>query len=147
MQQKAGRRRNAATQALEQANQEAIELQRTLLKSFGGERLRQTLNWALSSGGDDDVSQYTSKLSQMELRLFEQGTSAVSALEQWRLYGNRLLVVGSNTKPKAQNNNNHNSNNNMATGTPGPQQQGRPVTPPTAGGEPHNARQAKRQRV
>jgi hypothetical protein len=130
-----GRRRNAATQALEQANQEALDLQQTLLKSYGGERLRQTLNWALSSGGDDDVSQYTSKLSRMELRLFEEGTSAVSALERWRMYGNRLLVVGNGGKPRAT---------SMATPGPGASDR-RAVTPPMM--EQQGNRQAKRQRV
>ena len=82
-------RRNAHTRALEQASAEAQELRRTLVTSFAGERLRRTFDWALSSGGDDDVSYYLSRLTEMEQRLFRQGAAAVSAHEDWIMFGNR----------------------------------------------------------
>jgi hypothetical protein len=52
--------RTAHTQALERVSGEATELRRTLLKTYAGVRLRKVLNWALSSGGDADVSSYLS---------------------------------------------------------------------------------------
>lgn len=82
-------RRSAHTRALEQASAEAQELRRTLVTSFAGERLRRTFDWALSSGGDDDVSHYLSRLTEMEQRLFRKGAEAVSAHEDWMTFGNR----------------------------------------------------------
>ena len=89
-------RRANHTQALETVLKDALELKRTLLKTFAGERLRQTLDWALSSGGDDDVSHYTSKLTEMEQRLFERAASAVAAQHHWKIFGNRRLIVAGN---------------------------------------------------
>ena len=82
-------RRTAHTKALEQVSAEAQALRRTLLTTFAGERLRRTFDWALSSGGDDDVSHYLSKLTEMEQRLFYRGSSAVAAQEEWMMFGNR----------------------------------------------------------
>lgn len=84
-------RRTAHTRALEQVSEDASELKRTLLKTFAGQRLRRTFDWALSTGGDDDVSSYLSKLTEMEQRLFHRGSAAVAAKEQWILFGNRRL--------------------------------------------------------
>jgi hypothetical protein len=107
-------RRNAHTRALEQVSAEAQELRRTLVTSFAGERLRRTFDWALSSGGDDDVSHYLSRLTEMEQRLFYRGSSAVSAHQEWMMFGNRQWFAGS--KPNA-------------TATPGPSGNARAVTP------------------
>jgi hypothetical protein len=128
-------RRTAHTQALEQVNQEAVELKRTLLKTYTGERLRRTLDWALSSGGDDDVSHYTSKLTEMEQRLFDKGASAVAAQQHWKLFGNRRLVVGT---PKT-----NNAANTATTTTMDASDKIRPVTPGT---EHETQRDNKRQR-
>lgn len=86
-------RRSAHTRALEQASAEAQELRRTLVTSFAGERLRRTFDWALSSGGDDDVSYYLSRLTEMEQRLFRKGAEAVSAHEDWMMFGNRQWLL------------------------------------------------------
>lgn len=87
-------RRMKHTQALEQVSREARSLRQTLLKTYGGERLRRTFDWALSSGGDDDVSNYLSHLTEMEQDLFHCGSSAVVAHQQWTLFGNRHLLAG-----------------------------------------------------
>lgn len=107
-------RRNAHTRALEQVSAEAQELRRTLLTSFAGERLRRTFDWALSSGGDDDVSHYLSRLTEMEQRLFYRGALAVSAHEEWMMFGNRQWL----------------SNKAKSISTPGPSVTARAVTPP-----------------
>ena len=91
-------KRTAHTRALEQASEDAKELKLTLLKTFSGERLRRTFDWSLSTGGDDDVSHYLSKLTEMEQRLFYKGSSAVAAKEQWALFGNRRLLAGMQRK-------------------------------------------------
>jgi hypothetical protein len=88
-------RRLAHTQALEQASEEARDLKRTLIKMYSGERLRKVFDWSQSSGGgDDDVSGYLSKLTEMEQRLFYTGSTTVAALEDWKLFGNRRLLCG-----------------------------------------------------
>lgn len=85
-------RRTAHTRALEQVSEDATELKRTLLKTFAGERLRQMFNWALSTGGDDDVSKFLAKLTEMEKRLFHTGATAVANKEHWTVFGSRRLV-------------------------------------------------------
>jgi hypothetical protein len=92
-------RRNARRQALakhlKHVSEEARDLRRTLLKTYAGERLRKVFDWALSSGvGDDDVSKYLSTLTVMEQRLYYTGASAVVALEEWKQFGNRRLLMG-----------------------------------------------------
>jgi hypothetical protein len=107
-------KRTAHTRALEQVSEDASELKRTLLKTFAGQRLRRTFDWALSTGGDDDVSGYLSKLTEMEQRLFHRGSTAVAAKEQWTLFGNRRLWA-------------NNKRSMTATTTAGPTS--RPVSP------------------
>jgi hypothetical protein len=126
-------RRTAHTQALERVSEEATELRRTLLKTYAGERLRKALNWALSSGGDDDVSSYLSLLTEMEQRLFHQGAAAQAAYEQWKLFGNRRLIAGVSQQPQKQ----------KMTATPVQGGVSRAVTP-GAGDEEHRE---KRRRV
>ena len=94
-------RQAAHTLALEQVSEEAQELRRILLKSYAGDRLRRTFDWALSSGGDDDVSSYLSKLTEMEQRLFLEGASAIQKFDEWSLFGNRRLISwnGGNNNP------------------------------------------------
>ena len=95
-------RRQAHAQYLKLISEEARALRRTLLKTYAGERLRQNFDWALSSGvGDDDVSHYLAKLTVMEQRLYYTGASAAVALEEWKMFGNRRLLMG---RPKVQNN-------------------------------------------
>ena len=86
-------RRTSHTQALEKVMEEAGELRKTLLKTYAGQRLRQTLDWALSSGGDD-VSLYTSRLTELEKRLFDQAAFAIASQQRWRLLGNRRTPIG-----------------------------------------------------
>lgn len=54
--------------------------------------MRHTLDWALSSVGED-VSSYTDKLTEMERRLFQRGAMAASNHSRWKLNGNRRLVI------------------------------------------------------
>ncbi|OEU16706.1 hypothetical protein FRACYDRAFT_149910, partial [Fragilariopsis cylindrus CCMP1102] len=90
------------TQALKQVSEEARSLRRTLLQTYAGERLRKVFDWSQSSGGgkesggsggdyEDDVSGYLNQLTEMEQRLYYAGSSAVTDLEEWKLYGNRRL--------------------------------------------------------
>ena len=83
------------TQALQQVSEEALALRKTLLKLYAGSRLRKNFDWSQSSGGnDDDVSSYLIKLTEMEQRLYYTGSYAVSSLEEWKLIGNRRLMMG-----------------------------------------------------
>jgi hypothetical protein len=61
-------------------------------QAYTGDRLGHTLDWALSSVGDD-VTSYTCKLTEMERRLFSRGAKAISNLTRWRLHGNKRCVV------------------------------------------------------
>lgn len=83
------RRTTAAVQKLEL---EAAELRRTLLMTYTGERLRKTLDWSMSSVGDD-VTAYTKRLTEMELKLFVAGASATAAHLEWKTFGSRKVHV------------------------------------------------------
>jgi hypothetical protein len=97
-------RRQALAQHLKQVSEEAQDLRRTLLKTYAGERLRKVFDWSLSSGvGDDDVSMYLSTLTVMEQRLYYTGLSAAVALEEWKQFGNRRLLMGLNRTNIADN--------------------------------------------
>lgn len=96
-------RRAAHAQYLKQVSEEARDLRRTLLKTYAGERLRKVFDWSLSSGtGEDDVSQYLSKLTVMEQRLYYTGAAAAVALEEWKIFGNRRLLMGPTRNNAAQ---------------------------------------------
>ncbi|GAX14594.1 hypothetical protein FisN_6Lh374 [Fistulifera solaris] len=91
---KAWRRSGDSDQRLlELIKRESAQLRRTLLSAYTGQRLSQTLNWALSSVGDD-VTEYTKGLTELERRLFLLGATSASSHEAWKVYGNgRLLPV------------------------------------------------------
>jgi len=89
-------------QALRQVSEEALALRRTLLQIYAGERLRRVFDWSQSGAGgtgsgdsDDDVSGYLNQLSEMEQRLYYVGSSAAADLEEWKIFGNRHLWMGS----------------------------------------------------
>lgn len=70
----------------------------TFPQAYTGQRLSQTLNWALSSVGDD-VTEYTKGLTELERRLFLSGGTAASNHEAWKVYGNgRLLPMTEHKK-------------------------------------------------
>ena len=77
---------------LELLAKEAQYLRGTLLKTFTGERLRETLDWSLSSVGDD-VTSYTSQLTEMERRLFQCGAVAATAHLRWKVFGKRRWLL------------------------------------------------------
>jgi hypothetical protein len=79
--------------------QEASALRQTLLLTYTGDRLRHTLDWALSSVGDD-VSRYTSRLTEMEKNLFRLGTRAATNHVRWKMLGSRR-VLPPTTRPMA----------------------------------------------
>ena len=111
-------RRNAHTAAMAHVSNEAAELRRTLLvvryhctpscshvfcttcshpclftqQTFTGERLRRTLDWSLSSVGDD-VTSFTKRLTEMEMNLFRCGAAAAAAHAQWKTFGTRRILV------------------------------------------------------
>lgn len=57
-------------------------------QTYTGARLRQTLDWALSSVGDD-VTAYVAKLTDMEQRLYRQAAVAAANHHTWKLYANQ----------------------------------------------------------
>ena len=61
-------------------------------QAYTGDRLRNTLDWSLSSV-NEDVSAYTNKLSEMERRLFGCGAASSSNHFRWKLNGNRRLTL------------------------------------------------------
>ena len=85
-------RRSSATgtrqrlESLAHLQRQAGQLQRTLVTTYSGLRLSQTLNWALSSVGDD-VAQFTAQLTAMEKRLFRAGATAAAHHAAWKLHG------------------------------------------------------------
>lgn len=71
---------------------EATELRRTLVVTYAGERMRRIFDWTLSSI-DDDVSSFTSRLTCLEMILFQKGASAASAHSAWKTSGSRRIAV------------------------------------------------------
>lgn len=65
-----------------------------VLQTFTGERLRKTLDWSMSSVGDD-VTAYTKRLTQEELSLFQKGAEAAAAHAQWKTFGTRRMSISS----------------------------------------------------
>lgn len=87
-----GSRRNAHAAAMMEVQREAGELRRTLLVTYTGERLRRIFDWTLSSI-NDDVTSFTKRLTELELRLFKRGASAAAAHAAWKEYGSRRIAV------------------------------------------------------
>ena len=85
-------RRNPHTTEMKQLMNESLELKKCLLLSYTGARLRRTFDWTLSDI-QDDVSSYTSRLSEMERQLFERGAAASHANMMWKMYGSRRIHV------------------------------------------------------
>ena len=54
--------------------------------------MRRIFDWTLSNI-EDDVTSYTKKLSEMEMRLFSRGAQASHAFTMWKLYGTRRIHV------------------------------------------------------
>jgi hypothetical protein len=132
-------------QVLGQLASEVQELRRTLVKLYAGERLRKIFDLSSSGppggamdGGVDDVSPYLAKLTAMELRLFNTGSSAVASLEDWKVFGNRRLLMGPVRPPKAT------SSTMPINTTTTSQQKRRAVTPGNVDGE--GDRSGRRQR-
>jgi len=71
---------------------ESLLLKQALLESYTGARIRRIFDWTLSNI-EDDVSSYTKKLTEMEMRLFQRGAQASHAFTMWKLYGSRRIHV------------------------------------------------------
>lgn len=57
------------------------------VQTYTGARLNQTLDWALSSVGDD-VTAFIQKLTDMEKRLYYSASIAATNHQIWKLHGN-----------------------------------------------------------
>jgi len=87
--------RGGAMQAtIEQVLQESEELRRILVSTYAGDRLLRTFDWSMTSF-NDDVSIYTRRLTDIELRLFRRGADAASAYNHWKNHGSRPIPVSS----------------------------------------------------
>ena len=71
---------------------EVAELRNTLREVYTGARLRQSLDWSLSSVGQD-VSHFTRRLTVLEKRLFEVGLDAAKARYDWKNTGSKKIPV------------------------------------------------------
>ena len=121
---KQGRRGNPHIPKLEALLQECKELRATLLQTYAGERLSRTLNWALSSVGDD-VSSYVQTLTATERRLYKSGAVSSASHTAWKQFAQARLIPfipASNAPAKIGDNNasdksgNPNSLENEETG-------------------------------
>lgn len=83
-QQQGGRsRNNAQLPRLEALLQDCAAVRQTLLQTYTGVRLKRTLDWALSSVGDD-VSRYVQTLTALERRLYQTGAAASAGHAAWK---------------------------------------------------------------
>lgn len=85
-------RGGAMQSTIEQVLQEAEELRRVLVSTYAGDRLLRTYDWSMTSV-NDDVSIYTRRLADIELRLFRRGAEAAAAYHHWRKHGSRPIPV------------------------------------------------------
>jgi len=80
-------RRNQHAQAVQVLHNDAQDLRKDILLLFSGSRLRCTLDWTLFTSMEEDVSQYSIRLTEMERQLFVAGAAASKALYEWKNYG------------------------------------------------------------
>jgi hypothetical protein len=73
--------------ALDALRREARDLRSVLLAMYTGRRLQQTLDWALSSPGDD-VSAWTGRLDCTEMKLYRTGADAAAGHAAWKRSSN-----------------------------------------------------------
>jgi hypothetical protein len=71
-------------------------------KTYSGARLSQTLDWALSSVGDD-ITAFISKLTDMEKRLYQQAASTAASHQTWKLYRDRRWIPRQHAVTKRSN--------------------------------------------
>jgi hypothetical protein len=67
-------------------------------QAYTGDRLRNTLDWSLSSVGED-VTAHTEKLTEMERRLFSSGARASAQHCRWKVHGFSRLGRGAQRIP------------------------------------------------
>lgn len=91
MRREAGKEARQHLAALQALQTEVTVLHRNLYQAYTGSRLQQTLDWALSSVGED-VTSYTSKLTEMERYLFVCGQKAAAQQHTWKMYGDRRVL-------------------------------------------------------
>ena len=88
---KQGSRRNPILPHLEALLESCKAVRTTLLQSYTGERLFRTLDWALSSVGDD-VSSYVQTLTATERRLYKRGAVASASHSAWKQFAQARLL-------------------------------------------------------
>ena len=71
---------------------EVLDVRLTLLNLYTGQRLRRSLDWSMSSVGQD-VSHFTRMLTDCELKLFYAGLHATKARYDWKAYGSKRIPV------------------------------------------------------
>lgn len=79
-------RRNQHAQAVQALYHESLDLRNDMLLLFSGSRLRCTLDWTMFTSMEDDVSQQSFRLTEMERQLFVAGAAASKALYEWKNY-------------------------------------------------------------
>ena len=97
---------------------ESLELKERLLLTYTGERLRRTFDWTLSYI-DDDVSDYTKRLTVMEHELFQCSANASHAFAMWKMHGSRRICVSETSLRAGVFSCGNNNNINATTNTPG----------------------------
>ncbi|KAL7543948.1 hypothetical protein ACHAWF_007490 [Thalassiosira exigua] len=75
--------------AADRMSDEARSLRRSLLSSMMGARLCRNFDWTLGAldAMEDDVSEWTKRLSALELGMFRRGVEASGAARAWREHG------------------------------------------------------------
>lgn len=77
-------RRNQHAQAVQALYNESLDMRNDMLLLFSGSRLRCTLDWTMFTSMEDDVSQQSFRLTEMERQLFVAGAAASKALYEWK---------------------------------------------------------------
>lgn len=85
-------RRNAHANSVALLSRKCYKLRKMLQITYSGERLRQTMDWTMNCI-DDDVSEYTRKLTTLERKLFDLGAVSSKDHFNWKIYGSKRINV------------------------------------------------------
>lgn len=94
-------RRNQHAQLVQALYNEAMDMRNDTLLLFSGSRLRYTLDWTMFTSMEEDVSQQSFRLTEMERQLFISGAAASKALYEWKNYRGASSRVPSFTNKEA----------------------------------------------
>jgi len=85
-------RRREHLEKMQELTKEGEDLRQTLVSTYTGDRLRRIFDWTQCNSSCDQ-NLFTSRLTEMELQLFQLSASAVNAHTEWKANGAQRIPV------------------------------------------------------